>query len=148
MAAALRAIGDQLIKRSECPITAVDPQGIQLYRVFGTYIKTLPDRWALAGGDFKTFRTALPNYRVGDITGQSGFFLIQLVGLGYLGYLMGLGNRTPLSYHLTNWTPMAQRIFGDPAAVVPPPTAYGPYDRPVPQRKDNPDIQALRRDYA
>ena len=125
MAVAFRKLGDVLVRRGEHPST-VDPQGAQLYKTFGTYVRTLPDRWALFPADFQAFRGQIGEFRVGDITYQGGFFLSQLIVLGYVGYCVGLGNRTPWSYHLTGWKTMADRWTGNTGVQAPP----QPYDTP------------------
>ena len=124
MAVAFRKLGDVLVRRADHP-ASVDPQGVALYQSFGTYIKTLPDRWALFPGDLKAFRANIGEYRVGDVTYEGGTFFAQLIVLGYVGYCVGLGNRTPWSYHLTGWKTMADRVTGGPVNSPP-----QPYDTP------------------
>jgi hypothetical protein len=111
MAGAVRKLGDGLVRWSEASL-GHDPHAIAFARAFGQYFKTLPDRWATALPELQQFRREFPNMRVGDIPYQGGAFIASVGALAYTGYLMGLGNRTPISYRLTGWKEASDRITG------------------------------------
>eukprot|EP00010_Vexillifera_abyssalis_P005416 CAMPEP_0201552450 /NCGR_PEP_ID=MMETSP0173_2-20130828/16529_1 /ASSEMBLY_ACC=CAM_ASM_000268 /TAXON_ID=218659 /ORGANISM="Vexillifera sp., Strain DIVA3 564/2" /LENGTH=148 /DNA_ID=CAMNT_0047962941 /DNA_START=21 /DNA_END=467 /DNA_ORIENTATION=+ len=110
MASIFTKVGQYIAKTGGS--AADTPKGVEFSEFLGKYIMELPSTWSNFGAELRQFRQDVPNLKMGDVVYNGGFYAMQLGFIGYVGYLIGLGNRTPFSYRLTGWKELSDRVTG------------------------------------